>query len=124
MWLRTAGMTFAVLTSVASYVIGAVVAPHASDSALAVSAGGGTACGAAITAYFCGICEREHQSPNLLVFWRALADFGLVGGALWLGISGSVGATGVRSAAAVVPCVAAVWTVASIALAETAKRSA
>jgi hypothetical protein len=78
-------MTFAVLASVASYVIGAL--------------GGGTACGTAITAYFCGICEREHKSPNLLIFWRALADFGLVGGALWLGISGSVGATGVRSAA-------------------------
>jgi hypothetical protein len=121
--LRIAGILLALIATFASYGVGILVASTASHSALALSSGGGTACGAAVSSYVCGIVEREQKSRGLLILWRALADFGLVCGALWVGLSGSIGASGAPTAWPVVPSIVALWTATAFILSESVKRS-
>jgi hypothetical protein len=107
---RILGGITALAVTLVSFLVGKVLDGHAGGSALLLSTGGGVASGAAISAYVCRIAEREHKQGKLLTYWRALVDFGLASGALWVGLSGASGATGNASAWPVVVGVVVLWT--------------
>ncbi len=101
-WLRSAAISVAAITTAAGYFGLKAAMTDMSHSLLMLAWGGGIAAGAVVSVAMCGNAERDGERSDVLVFWRAMADFGLVSGALCIGFSAAVGASGDRRALLVV----------------------